>query len=108
MADFSFEVETVVAELGKVSEKGWGKSLTVTAFGSNEPKLDIRSWNEDYSRMGKGVSLSDREATDLFFALGEYLISNNLLDLDEFDSLRSNFNGEEPMSTEGMLAEMKE
>lgn len=108
MADFNFEVETVVAELGQVSAKGWGKSLTVTSFGDNEPKLDIRSWNEDYSRMGKGISLSDKEASDLFFALGEYLITNGTLDLDEVEGLKSHFNGEVPMSTEEMLQEIAE
>lgn len=90
MSDFKFNVEEVLSELGKVSEKGWGKSLTLTSFGDGEVKLDISSWNEDYTRMGKGVSLSDAEALDLFKALGEYFNAKDMLDDDIIGSIVGN------------------
>mgnify|MGYP003583314361 CR=1 FL=1 len=75
--DFSYEIIEEIAELGKPTPSGWGKVLTVTKFGENPAKLDIRSWNEDFTRMGKGISLSNEEASNLFFALGEFLLSED-------------------------------
>lgn len=77
MSEFKFEVIEEIAELGKPTPSGWGKVLTLTKFGENQAKLDIRSWNEDFTRMGRGISLSNEEASNLFFALGEFLLSED-------------------------------
>lgn len=77
MPEFKFEVIEEIAELGKPTPSGWGKVLTLTKFGENQAKLDIRSWNEDFTHMGKGISLSNEEASNLFFALGEFLLSED-------------------------------
>lgn len=40
------------------------------SWNGNEPKYDIRSWNEDHTKMGKGITLTDEElrilASELF------------------------------------------
>ena len=77
MSEFKFEVIEEIKELSKPTPSGWGKVLTLTKFGENQAKLDIRSWNEDFTRMGKGISLSNEEASNLFFALGEFLLSED-------------------------------
>lgn len=59
------------------------------------PKLDIRSWNEDMSRMGKGISFSKEDAKDLAVLLNSYL------GIDEEDLDR-------PLTKEEMLAELRE
>lgn len=87
MSDFKYEVLEEISELGKVTPSGWGKVLTLTKFGENSAKLDIRSWNEDFSRMGKGISLSNDEAKDLFNALGIYLLREGILSLGDIEGL---------------------
>ena len=72
MSEFKFEIKEEVRELGKPTAAGWGKVLTVTQFGDGEPKLDVRSWNEDFTCMGKGVTLSNEEALNLMSGLYDY------------------------------------
>ncbi len=70
--DIKFEI---VRKYGCISEntRGWRKELNVVAWNEREPKLDIRDWNEDHSRMGKGVTLTRDEAIKLYECLGTYL-----------------------------------
>ncbi|MDD7363637.1 MAG: YdbC family protein [Peptoniphilus sp.] len=60
MANFSFEI---VEHLGTLSTSanGWTKELNRVSYNGAEPKFDIRAWNEDHSRMTKGVTLSTEE-----------------------------------------------
>ena len=59
MADFKYEI---TKELGVISEGGrFNIELNMVSWNDREPKYDIRSWNEDHSRMGKGISLTEEE-----------------------------------------------
>ena len=62
--DFSFEI---VKNIGIVSEGkgGWNLELNLVSWGGRAPKYDIRDWNEDHSRMRKGVSLTAEEVAVL-------------------------------------------
>ncbi|MGA2546069.1 MAG: PC4/YdbC family ssDNA-binding protein [Rectinemataceae bacterium] len=67
----------IVRKLGLLSEggRGWRKELNIVAWNEREPKLDIRDWAEDHSRMGKGVTLTRDEAGRLYEYIGIYLKS---------------------------------
>lgn len=72
----------VIKDFGSFGEGKWQKHLTLTKWGDNEPKYDLRPWNEDMTKMGKGVTL---DSSDLFDLLG--LIEDALDDtLDDGDS----------------------
>lgn len=60
MAELKFEI---VENLGILSEnaKGWTKELNKVSWNDREPKYDLREWNPDHTRMGKGVTLTDEE-----------------------------------------------
>ena len=59
MADIKYEI---TKELGVISEGGrFNIELNMVSWNDREPKYDIRSWNEDHSRMGKGISLTEEE-----------------------------------------------
>jgi hypothetical protein len=61
---------TIVEELATLSESGsWRKQLNIVQWGNNIAKYDIRSWNEDNTKMGKGVTLSLEEIRTLKKAL---------------------------------------
>lgn len=40
---------------------GWHKELSLVKWGDNPPKYDFRSWNDDRSKMGKGLTLTKDE-----------------------------------------------
>lgn len=60
MADFSFEITERLLVLSK-TDKGWTKELNRVSFNGAEPKFDIRMWNEDHTKMGKGITLTNEE-----------------------------------------------
>lgn len=60
--DFSFEV---VKDFGAFGEGKWQKHLTLLSFNGKPPKYDIRPWNDDMSKMGKGISLDLEDLMDL-------------------------------------------
>lgn len=70
MAEFKFDI---VEQLGVLSEnaKGWRKELNYVSFNEREAKLDIREWNEDHSRMSKGITLTEEEGRILLELLKE-------------------------------------
>lgn len=60
MADFSFEIVEHLGVLG-ASNNGWTKELNRVSYNGAPAKFDIRGWNEDHSRMTKGITLSVEE-----------------------------------------------
>ncbi|MCR4929095.1 MAG: YdbC family protein [Lachnospiraceae bacterium] len=70
MSDFSFEI---VEEIGVLSEnaKGWKKELNLISWNGGEPKYDIRDWDPNHEKMGKGITLSEEEAKQLYIALSQ-------------------------------------
>lgn len=64
MADIKFEI---VQHLGVLSEnaKGWRKELNFVSWNEAAPKLDLRDWSPDYTKMGKGTTLTREEAIEL-------------------------------------------
>ena len=64
MAELKFEI---TESLGILSEnaKGWTKELNKVSWNEREPKYDLREWNPDHTRMGKGITLTDEEVNVL-------------------------------------------
>jgi hypothetical protein len=64
MAEIKFEI---TQNLGSLSEsaKGWFKELNLVSWNDREPKYDIRDWSPDHDKMGKGVTLSKDELSEL-------------------------------------------
>lgn len=68
MADIKYDI---VEELGVLSEsaKGWTKELNLISWNGGAPKYDIRDWAPEHEKMGKGVTLSEEEAKELYVLL---------------------------------------
>ena len=64
MAEFKYEI---TQELGVLSESksGWKREVNLVSWNGAAPKLDIRDWAPGHEKMGKGVSLSAEEITEL-------------------------------------------
>lgn len=60
----------IVEEIATLSESGkWRKQLNIVQWSDNIAKYDIRSWNEDKTKCGKGITLSVEEVRALKKAL---------------------------------------
>ena len=66
----SFEIYGHIAALSRPNN-GWVKELNLISWNSREPVYDIRTWNEEHSRCGKGVTLTAGEMAALKQALAE-------------------------------------
>ena len=64
MADIKFEI---TEHIGTISEgsKGWTKEINRVSWNDRDPKIDIREWSPDHTKMGKGITLTDEEAAKL-------------------------------------------
>lgn len=52
-----YEIYKHIGELSK-SNNGWVKELNFISWNAREPVYDIRTWNEDHSKYGKGVTIT--------------------------------------------------
>ncbi len=57
----------IVENLGVISEEGsaWKKELNLISWNDYEPKYDLRVWNDEHSKMGKGITLTKEELVNL-------------------------------------------
>ncbi|WP_177528704.1 YdbC family protein [uncultured Treponema sp.] len=58
--DFSFSIEQKFGVLS-TSKKGWNLELNSVSWGGRPAKYDIRSWDAEHAKMGKGVTLTKEE-----------------------------------------------
>lgn len=66
----------IIKDFGGFGEGKWQKHLTLIKWGDNQPKFDLRPWNEDMTKCGKGVTLDDAELFDLLGLIEDALDSN--------------------------------
>ncbi len=76
MADLKFEI---IERLGILSTKSnnWNKELNIVKWSDYEPKYDIREWNQEHTRMSKGITFTEEELRVLYA-----LIEDELKQLD--------------------------
>lgn len=64
MAEIKFEI---AKELGVLSEsaRGWTKEINLVSWNNYPPKYDLREWDPEHNKMGKGITLNAEEAKKL-------------------------------------------
>jgi len=69
MANIKFEI---IRNIGALSEssKGWKKELNLVSWNDRDPKYDLRDWDPEHEKMGKGVTLTEEELKKLKELLG--------------------------------------
>ena len=65
-----FEICKHIADISKPNN-GWIKELNYISWDRREPVYDIRTWTEDHSQYGKGVTITAGEMAALKQALLE-------------------------------------
>ncbi len=58
--EFKFEIVKHLATLSS-EQSGWSKELNLVSYNGANPKYDIRTWDSEHKKMGKGITLSDEE-----------------------------------------------
>ena len=58
--EFDYEI---LKHIGVIAEKtkGWKREINLVSWRGAEPKIDIRDWSPDLSKMGKGITLTKEE-----------------------------------------------
>lgn len=59
---FEFKGEHQVIMSGS---KGWNLELNIVSWNDRDAKYDIRSWSEDHTKMGKGLTMTADELSAL-------------------------------------------
>ena len=64
MAEIKYEV---VKHIGVLTEgnNGWKKEVNLVSWNDRPAKYDIRDWDENHEKMGKGITLSENEMQNL-------------------------------------------
>ena len=63
------EIVDQIAVLSTNPNTGWRTELNIVSWNGRAPKLEIRDWSPDYSKMSKGVTLTTAETSALKDAL---------------------------------------
>ena len=58
--EFKFEIVKNIATLS-TDKGGWTKELNLVSYNDAVPKYDLRSWDPEHHKMGKGITLSKEE-----------------------------------------------
>lgn len=56
MSDLKFEIVKNLGVIGEEKE-GWRKEVNLVSWNERKPKLDIRAWDENHSKMKRGITL---------------------------------------------------
>ena len=64
MAGIKFEIEENFGIISN-SSNGWSKELNLVSWNDRPAKFDIRDWDEDHQKMGKGITLIIDEVREL-------------------------------------------
>lgn len=70
MAGIKFDIHEHCGVIAK-SSKGWNKELNLVSWNNGNPKFDIRDWDTDHEKMGKGITLTSEELRELKRILNE-------------------------------------
>jgi hypothetical protein len=64
MAEIKFVITKHLCVLSE-SAKGWKREVNLVSWNDRQPKYDIRDWDPEHQKMGKGITLSHDEMEKL-------------------------------------------
>ena len=62
--EIKFEIKKHYGILSE-SAKGWTKELNLVSWRDAEPKFDLRDWNPEHEKMGRGITMTKEELIKL-------------------------------------------
>ena len=78
MPEIKYEI---TEHLGVISEtaRGWTREVNMISWNGREPKIDVRDWNPDHSKMSKGLTFTVEEVKKRLRANSNYDMSIDYL-----------------------------
>ena len=67
--EYTIHEHIAVLERYEGREVPWTKEINVVSWNGGEPKIDIRDWSQDHTRMSRGITLTEEQAKKLNAAL---------------------------------------
>ncbi len=64
MSDIKYKIKGSIGIISE-SSKGWKKELNLISWNDKEAKYDLRDWDMEHKKMGKGITLSIEELKNL-------------------------------------------
>jgi len=77
MPEITWDVKKTLGTIGE-GNGGWKKEVNIVSWNERAPKIDIRPWDGEHKKMGKGITLSKDEVLKLKEIL-------NSLDMDTIE-----------------------
>ena len=62
--EVTFKITNTIWKLNKLTN-GWQKEVNLVAWNNGKPRLDIRDWSSDRTKMKKGITLNKEEVLEL-------------------------------------------
>ena len=59
--EVTFEIKEFIGALDTANDNGWRRELNLVSWNGGEPKLDIREWSADHTRMSRGITMSEEQ-----------------------------------------------
>ena len=63
--EYTIHEQLAVLDRYEGREVPWAKEVNIVSWNGGQPKIDIRDWSPDHSKMGKGIALSAEEVEKL-------------------------------------------
>ena len=60
MEELSYEITEKIGQISQ-STKGWVRELNLVKWNEREAKYDLRDWDSEHQKMGKGITLTNDE-----------------------------------------------
>lgn len=64
MAEIKYEITESLGILSE-SAKGWNKEINLVSWNNHAAKYDIREWDPEHVKMGKGITFNAEEIKKL-------------------------------------------
>ena len=59
--EVTFEIKEFIGALDTANDNGWRRELNLVSWNGGAPKLDIRVWSADHTRMSRGITMSEEQ-----------------------------------------------
>lgn len=79
MSDVKFEIKKTVGVVSSNEKSKWQKELNLISWSGKEPKYDLRDWDPEHEKMGKGVTLTEEELKSLYDILAKMFKEDELI-----------------------------
>lgn len=71
--ELMFNIERHIGIIWRNERTGWAKELNLVSWNGGPAKYDIREWDPDHEKMGRGMTLTEDEARKLVDLLDDEL-----------------------------------